>query len=110
MKLTNQQKWLRLLVWLRREFPLRYPITVRSKKMKDNDGTTDFIRGRFLIEIEKHTSHTTRVDSILHEWAHAISWFGGGHYEDHPDEWGLAFVKVYRSFLEWDYGREKCHA
>jgi predicted SprT family Zn-dependent metalloprotease len=74
--------------------------------MKD-DGETEYASGRFKIRINRRTSLTQRIDSILHEWAHVLTWFGAGHYEEHPDEWGLCYAKIYRAFMDWDFGRKK---
>ncbi len=107
--MTTQRKWIRLLAWLRQEFPLRYPVDVRSVALKGAYGETDFKRGSFIIRINMQKWFPTRVDTILHEWAHAMTWFGAGHYEDHSDEWGLAYAKIYRGWDEWDYGRSNVH-
>lgn len=114
MRLTGRQKWLRAIAWLRREFPTRYPIAIHSVPIKREanerdacDGDTDFIRGSFIIRINSRKWFNTRMDTILHEWAHAITWFGAGHYEEHPDEWGLAYAKIYRAWDAWDYGRKE---
>lgn len=108
MKLSTAQKWLRTLAWLRRVFPARFPVAVRSQEMKKNNGETEEFSGpRFIIRINRRTSHTIRIDTILHEWAHLLTWYGAGHYEKHPDEFGLQWGKIYNAFDKWDYGRKK---
>lgn len=104
MRLTTAQKWRKTIAWLRRNFPSRYPVVVRSVPLKIH-GDTDYEKNKFLVRINSKKSHSARIDTILHEWAHVLTWFGAGHYEDHPDEWGLCWGKIYRTFVEWNYGR-----
>ena len=113
MKLTNQQKWFRTLKFLRREFPLAYPVRVRTRCIKDC-GDTTFIDGRgavgglFSIRVNGRKPFDSRIDTILHEWAHAMTWFGAdANIEDHGPEWGVAYAKVYKAHTGWDYGRNE---
>jgi len=107
MKLTTTQKWRKTLGWLRRNFPTQFPVTVRSVQMKDDGETSEYKGPQFIILINRNKSLAVRIDSILHEWAHVLTWFGAGHYEEHPDEFGLCWAKIYRTFIEWNYGRER---
>jgi hypothetical protein len=43
------------------------------------------------------------MDALLHEWAHALTWFGNDN-DEHGPEWGLTYARLYRSFLTWNYG------
>ena len=106
MKLTNRQKWLRTIVWLKRTFPPQKPAFVKTCKTdKDLLGFAQLTGTYFKVEIQRNLNFQIKMEVLIHEWAHVISWFGAGHEEDHPDDWGLAFAKIYREFLEWDYGR-----
>jgi len=107
MKLTTLQKWLRTINWLRREFPPRYPVTICSQSLKGLSGDCIFKNHRFLIRINSKKAFSERIDTILHEYAHALTWFGADCVEDHSDEWGLCYAKLYRAWDEWDYGRAK---
>lgn len=107
MTLTTTQKWLRTINWLRREFPSRYPVKVRSRPLKNLSGDSSFQNRRFYIRINSRKPYTERIDAILHEWAHVLTWFGAGRAEDHSDEWGLWYAKLYRAWDEWNYGRKK---
>ena len=107
MKLTQLQKWLRTINWLRREFPPRYPVRVRSRPLKDYSGDCSLRAFYFEIRINSKKPFTERIDTILHEWAHVITWFGAGQAEDHSDEWGLWYAKLYRNWDEWKYGKER---
>jgi len=102
MKLTVDSKWRRTLAWLRREFPLDKKVRVRQLDMKDQ-GSCDYVNHRFEIEVRKQCFNL-RVDTLLHEWAHASTWFGNDG-DPHGPEWGLMFAKLYRSWITWNYGR-----
>jgi hypothetical protein len=106
MKLTTKQKWLRTIAWMRRNFPARYPVYVRSRQLKAEHGYTIFA-DEFLLCINNKQSFPLRIDTLIHEWAHALTWFGAETHEDHSAEWGLAYAKIYRLFVEWNFGRKK---
>lgn len=44
------------------------------------------------------------IDTLLHEWAHALAWNRKKDY--HWYGWGIAFSKVYRIYLK-EYHNEK---
>ena len=113
MKLTTAQKWLRTIAWLRRNFPARYNIHIYSKPLKKLQGYTEYISDGshrdgewFNIRIDRKQCFLLRIDTLIHEWAHCLTWFGAETNEDHSSEWGLAYAKLYRTFVEWNYGRE----
>ena len=109
MKLTNRQKWLRTIAWLKNAFPAQRPVSVASCKIdKELLGSVELVGCCFKVEIGNTLSLNMRLEILIHEWAHVISWFGAGHEEDHPDDWGLAYAKIYREFIEWDFGRTEC--
>ena len=108
-RLSAETKYRRLLVWLRQEFILRHSVTVRRKRMTTNatdcgECIFNSRHKRFVINIEKRQHNPLTIDSVLHEWAHALTWFGSDD-DHHGPEWGLAYAKIYRRFLRWDYGR-----
>ena len=110
MKLTNRQKWLRAIMWLKNTFPAQKPVSVKTRKIDpDTLGATEFAGAKLKVEINVDQNFQIKMEVLIHEWAHVISWFGAGHEEEHPDDWGLAYARIYRKFLEWDYGRGKCH-
>ncbi|KKM88020.1 hypothetical protein LCGC14_1263120 [marine sediment metagenome] len=109
MKLTKEQKWLRTIRWLRRNFPSNLPTRIRSERMKDCGDTTYFEKmENFRICIRKSQSLDSKLDTLLHEYAHYLTWFGAeSEIKDHGSEWGITYAKIYRTFLEWDFGRSK---
>lgn len=106
MKLSTAQKWLRMLAWLHRNFPAQYAISVRSKPMKKFHGYTEYTGAWFHVKINRKQSHDLRIDALIHEWAHCLSWFGAEQTEEHSAEWGLAYARIYRAFIKWNYGRK----
>ncbi len=109
MKLTKEQKWLRTIRWLRRNFPSNLPVRVRSERMVSfkycGDTTYSEDANNFKVRIRRSQSHSSKIDTLLHEWSHILTWFGAeSEHEDHSGEWGLIYAKLYRTFLEWDYG------
>jgi len=107
MSLTQAQKWLRTINWLRREWPARYPVKVRSMPLKGLSGDSSFRARQFRIRINRKKSYSERIDTILHEWAHVLTWFGAGRAEDHSDEWGLWYAKLCRAWDKWNYEETK---
>jgi hypothetical protein len=108
--MTADQRWRRTLAWLRRTHPPRYKVSVRRicrGKMDDphEHGAAwyDEDQGRFFIHIRKEQGTSLQRDTLFHEWAHCMTWFGAdaNRGEDHGGEWGLAHAKVYGTFLEW---------
>ena len=107
MKLTTAQKWLRTIAWLRRNFPADSPVCVASAPLKGVHGCTSLKTGYYQIKINKRKSFSLRIDTLIHEWAHCITWLGAeADIEDHSSEWGLAYAKIYRTHIEWNYGKE----
>lgn len=104
--MTNLQKWLRTIAWLRREFPAQRNVYVRTKKLKDDDGFTRFWRS-FFIDIHPNRSLSIKLDSLLHEWAHVLTWFGAEKEEEHSGEWGLCHAKILTAFKKWDSWERK---
>ena len=106
MKLTTKQKWIKTIAWLHRNFLASSQIYVKSTKIKGHGYTKPEI-GYFQIMINRRQSLSLRLDSLLHEWAHCMTWLGDeSDMEDHGAEWGIAYARLYRTFLEWNYGRE----
>lgn len=106
--MTTAQKWLKLIAWLRRNFPIDdFPVTIRSKPLKNYCGSAVLNKNvRFDILIHRNQCFTLRVDTLIHEWAHALTWFGAEtHHEDHSAEWGIQYAKIYRTYYEWNWGK-----
>ena len=109
MPLTVDKKWLRLKRWLRREFPPRYPVTIRRTSFREKfHGYTVFLDDdlRFVIRVRIDQSTALQIDTLIHEYAHVLAWFGLDE-DVHAEEWGVAYARIYRAFIEWDFGRPR---
>lgn len=106
--MTINQKWRKLLAWLHRNFGLECACHVRTATLKDFCGYTSFCKPKgFTIKIHRNQCFQLRVDTLIHEWAHALTWFGAEtKNEDHSAEWAIQYAKVYRTFIEWNWGKE----
>lgn len=116
MKLTIAQKWLRTIAWLRRNFPGQHSVYIRSTPIRKYHGGrvmkihgyAEYSKSQFNIRIESKSSFLLRIDTLIHEWAHVLTWFGAEtDIEDHSSEWGIQYAKIYRTFIEWNFGREE---
>ena len=61
---------------------------------------------RFLVRIDSRLTWIEGLDTLLHEWAHVLSWHNEPH---HSDEWALAYGRIYRAWHEdngWKESRE----
>lgn len=96
-------KWRKVTNWLRREFPVG-KVRVRQIDM-ENQAECEFVNHCFEITIQKKQCFSLRLDALLHEWAHARTWYGNDT-DAHGSEWGLAYAMLYRAFLVWNYGLE----
>ena len=99
--MPKKDQWRRTIVWLRREFSLSRPVSIRSRPLVNWHAHCCLHRNRFEIRISSKDSYSVRVNNLLHEWAHCMTWFGASREEEpHSDEWGLAYAKLYRAHLK----------
>ena len=107
--MTTTQKWTMLIAWLRRNFPTRARVRIRSIHNIKWQGEILFVgtninTGIFKLTINRKQSFNLRVDALIHEWAHALTWFGAEtHLDDHSSEWGITYARIYRTFIEWNW-------
>lgn len=104
--MTQKNRWRQTILWLHRNFKPVVPVHVRCRKLITVQGVTwkyDGI-GCITIVINDGPCWCCKIDSLIHEWAHAITWFGSERDQEHPAEWGIAYAKIYSLFLEWNYG------
>jgi hypothetical protein len=61
-------------------------------------GDCDLRRKAFHIRISDRASYHEALDTLVHEWGHALSWsVGHPSLTAHDEHWGLAFSRVYRA-------------
>lgn len=75
------------------------PLVIRRIKLKASlDGQCEIKDGVFLIKINRNLSENYSIDVVIHEVAHAVAW--DKDCDVHGPNWGRAYSKVYRLFLE----------
>ena len=123
-KLTNHQRVEQVGRWLAEKFPTPYPVEIRvcskvaaarnaspAEKKVGDDGETYRVDRRIIVRVSSGARRygSTMTGTLLHEWAHARTW----RHEilehkraPHDDEWGLAYVQIYRAFYDEDGWKE----
>jgi len=108
--LTVDQKFRALLRKLRAEFPLQYPVKMRRLDLGEgkkalsgycqlaNQGKVKEKR-YFKISVNQRHTWSMQFDTILHEWAHALTWENPTS-QDHSRYWAEAYGKLYRAMVE----------
>ena len=61
---------------------------------------TEWDGKQFHVRIEKRDCFRLRVDSLLHEWAHVLSW-DDYDTDPHGEKWGLTYSRLYLAWLRW---------
>jgi len=79
--------------------PLNYPVRVTRPKTAAEHGSCELkgSEGReyFLIRINACLDEVGAVDTLIHEWAHALCEGFGFTVVDHGPEWGVCFARCY---------------
>lgn len=89
---------------LRDRVPARYPVHVRRIAVPGGYvADCSFIHRptkHFLIRISPTPCQQCLTDSLVHEWAHALSW-SDSHpcLTDHDEVYGVAWSRVYRALF-----------
>ncbi len=98
-KQFNQAQFHKLFDALGKQYPLTRDLRVEIKTLPGNYlGLTSRSGERLLIEIEGSQGQQGIIDTLVHEWAHAMVW--DTHGDDHGALWGVAWAKAYRVYLE----------
>lgn len=64
-------------------------------------GRTSWVQDHYQILIEVRQPHQGVMDTLIHEWAHAMVWWASR--EDPPPHdalWGVAYARAYRAAME----------
>lgn len=103
--MTADTKFRKTLSWLRRNFPPPRPVAVRRKELRCKSLAETSLSGqRLVVVIKRRQSWRLQADCLLHEWAHVLTWHGNDK-DDHGEEWGLQYARIYREWVAWNYGR-----
>ena len=75
------------------------PISVRRMILRNGiDGLCECKNDKFIVKVNKKLPENYSIDVLIHEIAHAVAW--GKDPDVHGPNWGKAYSKVYRIFLE----------
>lgn len=75
------------------------PISVRRMKIRSGlDGLCEKKDNKFVIKVSSNLNENYSIDVLIHEVAHAVAW--EKDTDIHGSNWGRAYSKVYRLFLE----------
>ena len=106
MEKHEKVEFQRIVRILKKRFPAKYPIRIRTRSLKGYHGLTKLCDGKephFLIIIGKDR-FDIMVAYLIHELAHALSWnLWFNKWENpnfHTDKWSLMYKEIY-NFL-WD--------
>jgi len=84
---------------LKQKCPLDHPVSVRRVALSDElDGDCQWKVDRFLIRINRNLPEHEAIETFIHEYAHAHAW--DITKDDHSDDWGKAYSRLYRTFLK----------
>lgn len=87
---------------LKHDFPLAHPVSIRTYKTITDEnghrlfGDCELVNGKFLIRIARVDDISVAVDTLFHEWCHALVGIEHGHKRRFFDQYGA----VYRFYLE----------
>lgn len=97
--MTQKQKWLMFCQWIRKTFPQEHFVKIRSVIASNNAGTTNFTNNVFHIYIAKNQCIDLKVDALMHEWAHCLTWFVND--DEHGARWGVIKAAIYQEHLKF---------
>ncbi len=96
----------RFLRELRELEPALLPVRVRRRPLTDAWGLCWLIcddAGRpshFRIDIStEHGERHMLLETLMHEWAHAVAWQDGKNVSDHGPEWGVVYARIYQHMV-----------
>jgi hypothetical protein len=104
-----------LLAGFRDLCPAAMPVVVRTSWLpRTRLGQCRRLPRRFVIQLNRDMGEPQAIETLCHEWAHALAWnysldqaskmpgVDQAEFERlcHDEVWGCAFSRVYRAFLE----------
>jgi hypothetical protein len=102
-----------VLASLRVLVPTPLPVIVRTSRLPaDRYGECMNMGGHFLVRIARDCSEPEAIETLLHEWGHALAWNyamdrlgkfppkSRAEFErlSHGPDWGVAFSRVYSTY------------
>lgn len=107
MKRATVPQFRRWIRELREACPPLFPVRVRRRSLVDMNGYASLMWGpdgrpdHFIIAIHIDMCEQGTFDTLLHEWAHCITWTDGHRALcDHDALWGVALAHCYGEVAE----------
>ena len=118
---NNKVRLLQIVQWLKKEFPTSHPVTFRfakkiaasadatpMQKRTGNWGEASLVGRKIIVRIvvRKGVLRSQSIETLLHEWAHAVTFKSAKLEAQRPDlgyhdkEWALKFGQIYRKFID----------
>lgn len=103
-----------VLAGLRKHCPAAMPVVVRTSWLpSDMLGRCARRKSRFVIQLNAALTEHDAIETLLHEWAHALAWsfsldrlartprLSPLKFEQasHDEAWGCAYSRVWRAYL-----------
>ena len=104
-----------VLTGLRDQCPTAMPVVVRTSWLPETIlGQCIRRRQRFVVRLNENMGEPQAVDTLCHEWAHALAWnysldrlaktpgLDPVEFEraSHDEAWGCAYLRVWRAYLD----------
>ena len=85
---------------LKEKCPCDLPVIIhRTRVPADRFGDCKNSKTHFRIRVSNELEEEQAIHILLHEYAHALVW-DKCCSEDHCNEWGKAYAKVYRLYIK----------
>lgn len=120
---TVRQRIAQMVTWLEANHPTPYPVEVKwvpkiaaarddspAARKAGYVGSCYWDRGKIRIRLSTRLcgrSFGVAYDTLRHEWAHAVVMPNERVYRhparnksEHPDEWGVAYARIYRGWVD----------
>ena len=117
----NFEEFRAVLGHLRHECPPAMPVVVRTSQMPPTLAGECRVRpNRFVIRLSDTMSQEEAIQTLVHEWAHALAWnytldrlmVSPGMTDEvfqlacHDEAWGCAYSRVWRAYLVANENKE----
>ena len=91
------------MLWLRERFPIHARVRVCRRLIPDEEDCVGFCQmyddGSFLIVVDCRDRIIHQVDTLMHEWAHALVWSNPSH----SNRWGRQYARLLRAYdTDWE--------
>lgn len=102
-RISRRDQFQRLARKLRKAAPTQHPVRIRREsagkgRLADCALEVSGRSRRFVIRIRPEARFQEALDSLIHEWAHALAWsVGHPTLTDHDEVWGVCLSKAYRA-------------